>query len=31
LGIVLMGIVLGLNALIALLKNWRERREVMAA
>jgi tungstate transport system permease protein len=30
LGIVLMAIVLGLNALIALLKNWRERREVMA-
>ena len=31
LGIVLMAIVLGLNALIALLKSWREQREVMAA
>ncbi len=31
LGIVLMAIVLGLNAWIALLKNWREQREVMAA
>jgi tungstate transport system permease protein len=30
LGIVLMLIVLGLNALIALLKSWREQREVMA-
>ncbi len=30
LGIVLMAIVLGLNAWIALLKNWREQREVMA-
>ncbi len=31
LGIVLMAIVLGLNAVIALLKSWREQREVMAA
>jgi tungstate transport system permease protein len=31
LGIVLMTIVLGLNALIALLKSWREQREVLAA
>jgi tungstate transport system permease protein len=30
LGMVLMLIVLGLNALIALLKNWREQREAMA-
>jgi tungstate transport system permease protein len=30
LGVVLMLIVLGLNALIALLKNWREQREAMA-
>jgi tungstate transport system permease protein len=31
LGIVLMAIVLGLNAVIALLKSWREQREVTAA
>jgi tungstate transport system permease protein len=30
LGIVLMTIVLGLNSLIALLKSWREQREIMA-
>jgi tungstate transport system permease protein len=31
LGMVLMMIVLGLNAVIALIKGWREQREVMAA
>ncbi|MBS7807145.1 ABC transporter permease [Variovorax sp. PCZ-1] len=30
LGLVLMGIVLGLNALVALIKSWREQRELMA-
>jgi tungstate transport system permease protein len=30
LGLVLMLIVLGLNAFVALIKGWRERREVLA-